>query len=228
MKTSPSDPKNFEPIDRVLDAHGIEIPEKTRLLLRHYFQELMQWNQRMDLTGLKDREAMAINHLGDTLTLLPLIDGMHGIRIMDIGSGAGVPGLILKILRPDVRMTLVDARRRRVSFLRFVISGLGLDGIEAIHARIEPEKPCANLLQAGYDIVISRAVTDILELARLVRPYLARQGILMAMKGPGGLEEIRALGPKLLHEGWALECVERTLPVSGAGRVIIVGRYAPH
>ena len=228
MKISPSDPKNFEPIDKALDSHGIEIREKTRMLLRRYFQELMQWNQRMDLTGLKDLEAMAINHLGDTLTLLPLIEGRHGIRIMDIGSGAGVPGLILKILRPDVRMTLVDARRRRVSFLRFVIARLGLDGIEAIHAKIEPEKPCANLLQAGYDMVISRAVTDILRLARLARPYLARQGILMAMKGPRGLEEIHALGPKLLDEGWVLECVERTLPISGAGRVIIVGRYVPH
>ena len=228
MKTSHSDQKNFDPIDEVLASTGISIPQGANELLHTYFSELMEWNRRMDLTGFKDLGTMVISHLGDTLTVIPLLDKKSHARILDIGTGAGIPGLLIKILRPEVHMTLVDARRRKVSFLRYIISKLGLQGVEAIHSSLTPHRPCPQLPQGDYDVVISRAVGDLLALARLAGPYLAKQGRFILMKGPKGVEEIHRFGPMLEKEGWSIEYVMRSAPITRAKRVIIIGRLLAH
>ena len=227
MKTSPSGQKSFEAVKRVLRVSGTSVSQEVCQRLTRYFEELAVWNQRMDLTGFKDLESMVIHHLGDTLTVLPSIGG-GDIRLLDVGSGAGVPGLLLKVLSPPLSATLVDSRRRRVSFLRYVIGVLGLRGIEAIHATLKPLVPVAPLVKASYDVVISRAVSDLLTMARIARPYLAPQGRLILMKGPKGLMELDEFANILGKEGWRFEYVEKTVPLSGARRIIIIGVVESH
>ncbi len=227
MKISPDSQKSFEAVKRVLKASGTQVSQEVCQRLSRYFDELALWNQRMDLTGFKDVESMVVHHLGDTLTVLPMVGGAP-IRLLDVGSGAGIPGLPLKILSPSLSVTLVDSRRRRVSFLRYIIGTLRLSKIQAVNATLEPMVPVLPLKGSFYDIVISRAVSDLLTMAHISRPYLAPNGRLILMKGPKGLMELDEFSDLLLEEGWRFKYVEKRLPLNGARRIIIIGVVKSH
>ncbi len=147
-----------------------------------YFALLMEWNQRVNLTGFRDPAAAVRKHLGDTLTLLPHLPSCN-FSFLDIGTGAGVPGLLLKILRPGADAWLVDAVRKKVSFLCYAVATLGLTGVHSLHVRLQEGARPPGLPEEGVDVVVSQAMTSVTQLVRLSAGLLAEGGRIIAMKG---------------------------------------------
>lgn len=149
---------------------------------------LLDWNQRMNLTAITDESDIWQKHFVDSLTLLPLLPN-GPIKMLDVGSGAGFPGLPIKIMRPDISMTLLDARQKRISFLEDTINRLALQDTRCIHARAEDLKRDKSHSHA-YDIVVARAVARLDKLVKWCLPFVKQGGVFLAMKGPNVEEEI--------------------------------------
>jgi 16S rRNA (guanine527-N7)-methyltransferase len=162
---------------------------KSEALVR-YAELLLRWNRVHNLTAL-DADRMLTHHLLDSLAVVPLLDtrarGEQTLRILDVGAGGGLPGMVLAIARPQWQVMLVDKVAKKVAFLRQVQLELGLDNVNAVHARVES-------LRAGpFDIIIARAFAALGEFVRLTRPLLAPGGGWYAMKGALPRAEIDAL-----------------------------------
>lgn len=144
--------------------------------LSRYADELIRWNRKINLTAITDAEALAVKHFLDSIApaaLVPL-----GAFLLDIGSGAGFPGIPLKIVRPDIRVTLIDSVRKKVNFQKHIIRTLGLEGIGSYQTRAEQftcEKP--------FDVIITRALSTLAEFVTLALPLLAENGVMLAWKG---------------------------------------------
>jgi 16S rRNA (guanine527-N7)-methyltransferase len=160
---------------------GLEVSvEQARSMQRHA-RELLQWNRTTNLTAITDPLDVAVKHYVDSLAAVIWIG--RGARILDAGSGGGFPGIPLKIMRPDLTITLVDSVRKKVSFLKYAIRTLNLNGITAVHGRLEDlgsSLPYRN----NYDLVMCRAFSSLEDFTRLTLPFLAAGGSLLAMKGP--------------------------------------------
>jgi len=145
-------------------------------------RELLFWNRRSNLTAIADPAQMAVKHFVDSL--VPIGWMPTGAAVLDVGSGAGFPGIPLKVVRPDLSVTLIDAVRKKVSFVKHVIRRLGLSGIEAFHVRAEQMAGAKGPgTRRRFDVVISRAVGAPEALAPLALPLLDENGILVAMRG---------------------------------------------
>lgn len=153
--------------------------DQARDMGRHA-RELMQWNRVTNLTAITDPLEVAVKHYVDALAAAPWIG--EGARILDAGSGAGFPGIPLKIVRPDLSIALVDSVRKKVSFLKHAIRTLGLSDIDAVHGRLE-DLGRSPIHHAIYDLVVCRAFSSLENFASLALPFLALGGSLLAMKG---------------------------------------------
>ncbi|MDL1960774.1 MAG: 16S rRNA (guanine(527)-N(7))-methyltransferase RsmG [Deltaproteobacteria bacterium] len=193
--------------------------------LRVYIEELHSWNQHTNLTGLKTMEEMAIKHIGDTLTLIRVLpEDVH--HVLDIGTGPGVPGFILKLFRPDLEIVLVDAVRKKVSFLNTMIAKIGLKGIWAEHCRVSPKDIPRHSPPEGFDIIVSQAVGPLDELARMARPLMSANGLVIAMKGPKIDEELEGKIGYLQRHGWKTSIIKTQTPVGSFRRnLIMLRRY---
>ena len=192
-----------------------------------YGEALLRWNHKMNLTAITDPEEIARRHFVDSLVASPLL--VRGATLVDIGSGAGFPGLCLKIARPDLQITLLDGTRKRVSFLKFVISRLDLYGIQAQQGRIED---LPRRLEGHFDAAVSRAVAALGQLAAWARPLLAPGGILIAWKGRAYASEIEALaahGAKGISDAspWRCRAVPYRVSPRLGTRYLIVAQYNP-
>ena len=148
--------------------------------LDRYYQLLIEWNEKMNLTGITEEKQVYLKHFYDSLTILRIIDLNNINTLCDIGSGAGFPGLVLKIVYPNIKIVLIDSLLKRVKFLNFVINDLGLTNIEAIHIRAEDyikEK------KEKFDLVTSRAVAKLDILTKISMPLVKKDGSFVAMKG---------------------------------------------
>ncbi len=178
-----------------------------------YLRLLAQWNENINLTGIRDLAAMVPLHILDSLTARPFLKGE---RIVDVGSGAGLPGIPLALVDQRAgatrHYTLVDGTLKKIRFLQQAIADLKLTNAEALHARIEDHRPVPL-----YDTVICRALSSLPDFVRHAGGVVARGGQLLAMKGKLPAEEIAAL-PK----GWRASAVTRvTIPGVDAERHII-------
>ena len=137
---------------------GIELTEQQKKQLKKYYEMLVEYNQHMNLTGITEESDVYLKHFYDSLTLEKAIhlEKMH--TLCDIGTGAGFPGLVLKIVFPNLKVTLVDSLNKRILFLQDVIQELGLKEVEAIHVRAEE---FAKNRREQYDVVTSRAVANL-------------------------------------------------------------------
>jgi len=164
---------------------GIQVhPDQAELFARHA-HILVEWNQKMNLTTIVDPLEMGIKHFLDAI--LPMAHIQPHSRLLDVGSGAGFPGIALKIMLPTLQVTLVEATRKKVSFLKHVIRELGLNQIEAIHSRIEN----LDRRRTGeFDVIVSRAFSDLPTFIKLTLPYLTGNGQLIAYKAKGYETEI--------------------------------------
>lgn len=171
-----------------------------------YKELLLEWNQKINITAITDDDEIDIKHFLDSLTpfVTNLVKGKK--RLIDIGTGGGFPGLPLKIVNPELDVTLMDSLNKRIVFLKEVISQLGLDEIEAIHGRAE-ELSRTPQHREQYDIAISRAVASLDTLSEYCIPFVKEGGYFISMKGPDVDEEmklsqnaIKILGGRLVEK----------------------------
>jgi 16S rRNA (guanine527-N7)-methyltransferase len=172
-------------------ALGLPLPaDRIDALLR--FLDLLEcWNATYNLTAVRDRAAMLPQHLLDSLALVPALHRARpaGGRLLDVGSGGGLPGVVVAVADPAWAVTCVDAVAKKAAFLRHVAGALPLPNLRAEHARVE------SLVAAPFDVVTARAFATLAELARLTRYRLAPGGVWAAMKGQRPDAEIAALPP---------------------------------
>lgn len=202
-----------------LKSLSITIAPEAEERLQLFLDEVLRWSRTINLTAITDRHAAEEKHLVDSLTLLPLLRGDE--RLLDMGSGAGMPGLPLRIVLPRLQLLSVDAAAKKITFQRHVIRLLALEGVEARHGRLEDLGREANF-SAAFEVVVARAFSDLATCARMAAPFLRSGGRLVAMKGPEGEAELVAHTAAIRQSGYVKKGVTRLrLPVSGAVRLLI-------
>ncbi len=187
--------------------------------LKQYGRLLIEWNEKMNLTAITEPDEILIKHFYDCILFFKNINVPQGASVIDVGTGAGFPGMVLKIVRPDIKLTLLDSLNKRITFLDAVLSEIGLEA-ETVHARAE-ELARDAAYREKYDIACARAVARLNVLSEYCLPYVKVGGTFVSMKGPAAEEElvqaeqaVRLLGgekTKILHE---------TLP-DGSGRCFV-------
>ncbi|GLV48146.1 ribosomal RNA small subunit methyltransferase G [Thermus sp. LT1-2-5] len=194
----------------------------------HLYELLMEANRRVNLTALRTEAEVVGKHFLDSLTLLalPLWEGPW--RVLDLGTGAGFPGLPLKIVRPELELTLLDATKKKVDFVAEAVAALGLKGVKAIWGRAEVLAHDPQHREA-YHRVVARAVAPLCVLAELGLPFLALEGAMVAQKGPRVAEELDRLPQALPLLGGRMGEVRRlTLPYGGEERhLVVLSKEAP-
>ncbi len=152
-----------------------------------YEKLLLEWNEKMNLTAITAHDEVVNKHFVDSISFQGLIP--EGATLADVGTGAGFPGLPLKIVRPDIKVTLVDALQKRLTFLDAVISELGLTDIETVHQRAEDAGH--SQMRESYDVVCARAVANLPVLCEYCLPLVKKGGVFLALKGRDGREEAK-------------------------------------
>ena len=158
---------------------GLAVTPAQQAQLMAYLELMAKWNKVYNLTAVRDKEAMVRQHLLDSLALVPLV---RGPRVLDVGSGAGLPGLVLAIVRPELTVVTVDTVQKKIAFQNQVVAELGLSNARPVFARVE------QLQDAPFDTITSRAFAELGLFVELSRHLLAPDGEWLAMKGvmPGG------------------------------------------
>lgn len=163
----------------------VELTAEAAGKLDGYLDLLLSVNEQMNLTRITDRPAAEVLHVGDSLTLLPLLPPGKQ-RLADIGTGGGLPGIPIAIVRPDIAVSLIDSTQKKAAFLERVAEELKLENVRVIAARSE------QLRGHQYDVVVARALAAMDQLVRWCLPLVRPGGKLLAMKGPRGREELSA------------------------------------
>jgi 16S rRNA (guanine527-N7)-methyltransferase len=170
-----------------LQALGLELPPGAQEKLIVYIELLAKWNQAYNLTAVRDPGQMIARHLLDSLAILPLV---RGPRVLDIGSGAGLPGIPLALARPDLQFALLDSNAKKTRFVIQVVAELGLKNVEVVHSRVENYRPAAK-----FDTLIARAFAGIADMLGVSAPLCAPGGRWLAMKGVYPQQELAAIPP---------------------------------
>ena len=189
---------------------SLPLDERALGRFRRYYELLTEWNKVMNLTAISGEEDTARLHFLDCAALAGLTE-LKGRRVIDVGTGAGFPGLVLKILCPETELVLLDSLEKRVRFLKTVCAELGFDDVLCLHARAEEAPP---QLRESFDLACSRAVARLNLLAELCLPFVKRGGLFAAMKGPDAAEELREAEKGLRLLGGEIERVAE-YPVPG-------------
>ena len=158
---------------------GIELTSQQLEKLNQFYKLLISWNQKMNLTRITEKEDVYLKHFYDSLTLSKVIDLNQDLTLCDVGSGAGFPGIVLKICFPNLKITLLDSLQKRVNYLNEIIKEFDLKNIEAIHTRAEDY---AKQNREKFDIVTARAVANLKILSELCIPMVKVNGLFIAMK----------------------------------------------
>ena len=198
---------------------GIMPEEKAIARLDRYFQELCKWNRKMNLVAAAPDKELIESHFLDSLTLLPFLTPAESPSLLDVGTGAGFPGLALKCVVESLALTLVEPREKRVMFLRHIVRQLGLTGVEILAHRLEKTSKG----ECRYPLITSRALSTIHEFLALVADWCPPGGTVICMKGPKAQDEItewRAASPAspfVLRDRISLQ-----LPYGNARRNLII------
>ena len=210
-------------LQNYIKDYKITLTENQYEQFQKYFELLAEWNEKMNLTAITDESGVALKHFADSLSLLNFVDIPQNSSLADVGTGAGFPGVVLKIARPDIKLTLIDSLKKRLVFLNEVCSQLGIDA-ELIHSRAE-DGARDEKLRESFDFAVSRAVARMNVLSEYCLPYVKVGGAFCAMKGAQANEEfkeslnaINTLGGKL-EKKYFFE-----LPENGGERAIAVVR----
>ncbi|MFZ0611527.1 MAG: 16S rRNA (guanine(527)-N(7))-methyltransferase RsmG [Desulfobacterales bacterium] len=217
---------------------GVDVPPAALDQFAAHARELLLWNDKVNLTAITDPLAVAVNHYIDAIAPANLIPAPA--RVLDIGAGGGFPGLPLKILQPALTLTLVDAARKKVSFLNHVGRVLRLTGYRAVHLRLEkskgagdPARPAAAGL-GPFDVIVSRALASLEDYLALAVPLVAAKGLILALKGRISSAEVTAARQFLTTVGSSIQgslgAFELTvnryrLPVFDSERSIVAVRF---
>lgn len=201
---------------------GLSVSDTQWNQFEAYFRELVSWNEKMNLTGITEREQVYIKHFYDSLSLSFFVP-MSGVATMaDIGSGAGFPSIPLKIMFPHLRVTIVDSLNKRIQFLNHLVQTLGLEHVDCLHGRAEDLARNVSL-RDSFDLVTARAVARLNVLNEFCLPFVKSAGLFAAMKGAEPEEELQeaAFSLKLLR-GEVKSVVRFELPVEQSARHMII------
>jgi 16S rRNA (guanine527-N7)-methyltransferase len=208
-------------LERGVAALGLSLPEEAADRLLAYAAELLRWNEKVNLTAITAPEAVVDRHLLDALAVAPEVGSAR--TLLDLGSGAGLPGIPLAVALPALRVTLVDAAAKKVSFLKVGLVRAGLSGrARAVHARLAGDPGAEGLAPA--EVVVSRAFMELRGFLALARPYLSPGGRVVALVGPGA-GDVAALAAAGADAGYELLAARRfALPLSGDPRGVATFR----
>lgn len=191
--------------------------------LEKYADLLVEWNEKINLTAIVDPEGIAVKHFLDCLMIFKYIDIPKGASVIDIGTGAGFPGVVIKIARPDIKLTLMDSLQKRINFLDTLCSELGLE-VTTIHSRAEDITPKQ---REGYDFAVARAVANMRVLTEYCLPYVKVGGSFVAMKGSTATEEVKDSIKAIATLGGKLEAEDLfELPEFGGRGIINVKKIS--
>jgi 16S rRNA (guanine527-N7)-methyltransferase len=200
-------------IGAVRTVAGISLLPAQIQAFQAYTDILMEWNRRFNLTAIGDPKAVQVKHFLDSLSCLKVMRLEQGTRVIDIGTGAGFPGLPLKIAVPRIRLTLIESAGKKAEFCRTVVEHLGLRDVEVVHARAE-EAGRDPAHREHYDWSVARAVAELSVLAEYLLPLVKVGGYALAQKGESGPAEAHAAAGSLRLLGGA---VEKIIPVELPG-----------
>lgn len=210
---------NLEQFIEETSKLGIRLTKEQLNKLEQFYELLLTWNEKMNLTRITEKKDVYLKHFYDSLTLAKVIDLNKNLTLCDVGSGAGFPGIVLKIVFPDLKIKLIDSLLKRVNYLNEIIKELNLLDIEAIHTRAEDY---ARNHREEYDIVTARAVANLKILSELCIPMVKVNGNFIAMKAniEEELEESKDIIKNLNSE---IEKIETFyLPLEESNRNIIL------
>jgi 16S rRNA (guanine527-N7)-methyltransferase len=197
---------------------GLELSPAQVDALSAYLALLQRWNSTYNLTAVRDPEAMRVQHLADCLAIVPpLRRQLTTGRLMDVGSGGGLPGVVIAVMMPELQVECVDTVAKKTAFIRQAAGALKLDNLRATHARVE------SLREVHCDVVTSRAFASLADFTRLTKHALGRGGVWMAMKGRPPTDEIAQLPPEI--ETFHVEPL--TVPGLDAQRCVVWMRPRP-
>jgi 16S rRNA (guanine527-N7)-methyltransferase len=193
-----------------------------------YARELAAWNANVNLTAIIDPDAVRLRHFLDSLTILKAVPMTPGLRVIDVGTGAGLPGLPLKLACPDIDLTLLEATGKKVAFLQHMIDLLGLEGVSTANARAE-DAGHAPEHRATYDLVLARAVARLPALVEYLLPFAKVGGLCVAMKGHTAQAETDDAGHAVQVLGGRIRSIETFhLPgVDEPHHLVLVEKIAP-
>lgn len=179
-----------EELEKATGEYGIPLTGQQKGQLGMYYRLLMEWNQKMNLTAITEPKEVAVKHMVDSLSALDEKSFPENGRIIDVGTGAGFPGIPLKIFRPDLHVVLLDSQNKRVSFLKAIVETLRLEHVECIHGRAE-ELARDKLYREKFDVAVSRAVAKLSVLSEYCLPFVKKGGMFIALKGMKYQEEMK-------------------------------------
>lgn len=203
----------LEKLRRGAQELGILLKDSHLFLFQTYYEELMEWNRRFNLTAITDYEGVQVRHFLDSLSCLlalPRAELQAGACVVDVGTGAGFPGLPLRIVCLGIRLTLVEATRKKVDFLEHLVRRLGITDVEIIHARVE-ELAHRQAYREQYDWAVARALAEMPTLAEYLLPLVRVRGAILAQKGESAPAEVHSAEEAIRILGGR---VRRLIPVS--------------
>lgn len=194
---------------------GIELTEEQLNKLDSFYHKLIEWNERINLTRITEEQDVYLKHFYDSLTIAKVVDLSTKDTLCDVGTGAGFPGIVLKIVYPNLKITLVDSLLKRVNYLNTIITELNLDNIKAIHSRGEDYKE-------KFDVVTARAVANIEKLLNFTMHLVNKNGIFVAMKG-NVEEEMTEQVVSKINKKYNLVTINKfLLPIENSNRSLVV------
>ena len=208
-----------ETLTKATTKLGIKLTEEKLAQFDLYYQLLIEWNEKINLTAITDPEGVAVKHFTDSLSILNYIELPQNAKVIDIGTGAGFPGIVLKIVRPDFELTLLDSLKKRFLFLEDVLNKLNLTA-EFIQGRAEEFGQNIDYRES-YDLAVSRAVAQLNILSEYCLPFVRLSGKFVAFKGSNSEEienakhAIQTLGGKLINAHTF------DLPFDGGSRTLV-------
>lgn len=194
---------------------NIELTKEQKSQLEKFYQLLIEWNKQINLTRITDKEDVYLKHFYDSLTIAKVIDLSKIDTLCDVGTGAGFPGIVLKIVYPNLKITLIDSLQKRINYLNQITKELNLKDIKAIHTRGEDYKET-------FDVVTSRAVANIETLVKYTMHLVNKKGIFIAMKGNIDNELTKPIEKKLSRKYKIIKIEKFQLPKENSERSLVV------
>lgn len=208
---------NKEEFEKELLKLGIDLKEKQKSQLEEFYNILIEENKKINLTRILEKEDVYLKHFYDSLTIVKVVDFSKINTLCDVGSGAGFPGIVLKIVFPNLKVVLIDSLQKRVNYLNRTIESLGLENIKAIHTRSEDYKET-------FDLVVARAVARLDKLINWCSHLIGKNQLFVAMKANVD-DELVGIDKTLTKNNCLVENIEKfNLPKENSNRALVVIR----
>ena len=207
------------PVIEECERRGFTVDENAPERLEAFRRVLLEENRKYNLTAITDEREIAIKHFADCMLFASRLPLEKGTAVCDVGSGAGFPGMVMKIIHPQIEITLIDGLNKRIAFLNLLAGELGFK-VNALHARAE-DIGQTKKLRESFDVVTARAVASMAVLTELCLPLVKIGGCFAAMKGPAADEELKVAGGIKLLGGEKPKIFSEELPDGGQRRTVI-------